>query len=237
LQRTIFHVSKAAMDIDGMGKSYVEKFYKLGWLNNLVDVYRLPYDRISLLEGFGRKSVVNLKKSVEEAKSNSLWRFLAGLSIHHLGKRASQLLAANVEHVLDLADWTEEDYLEIKDIGPTVATNAMAYFAVERNREQIREMEALGVNVRPTEDDRPKAAVTEGPFVDKTILFTGSLQQMSRKEAQEKATAAGARNISGVSGKLNILVVGEKPGSKLKKAQALGTVEVMTEEEFLERVG
>ena len=237
LQRTIFHVSKAAMDIDGMGKSYVEKFYKLGWLNNLVDVYRLPYDRISLLEGFGKKSVVNLKKSIEEAKSNSLWRFLTGLSIHHLGKRASQLLAANVEHVLDLAEWTEEDYLQIKDIGPTVATNVAAYFSVERNLEQIREMEALGVNVRPTEDDRPKAAVTEGPFVDKTILFTGSLQQMSRKEAQEKATAAGARNVSGVSGKLNILVVGEKPGSKLKKAEALGTVEVMTEAEFLERVG
>ena len=237
LQRTIFHVSKAAMDIDGMGKSYVEKFYKLGWLNNLVDVYRLPYDRISLLEGFGKKSVVNLKKSVEQAKSNSLWRFLAGLSIHHLGKRASQLLAANVEHVLDLADWTEEDFLQIKDIGPTVATNVMAYFAVERNLEQIREMEALGVNVRPTEDDRPKASVTEGPFVNKTILFTGSLQQLSRKEAQEKAEAAGARNVSAISGKLDILVVGEKPGSKLKKAEALGTVEVMSEEEFLERVG
>jgi len=97
----------------------------------------------------------------------------------------------------------------------------------------MHELEELGVNLRPTEEDRPAAEVTDGPFVGKAMLFTGSLQQMSRKEAQEKAKAAGARIVSAVSGKLNILVVGEKPGSKLKKAQALGTVEVMTEDEFL----
>ena len=92
------------------------------------------------------------------------------------------------------------------------------------------------MNVRQTEADRPRAAVTEGPFLNKAMLFTGSLQQLSRKEAQNKAKTAGARIVSAVSGKLDILVVGEKPGSKLKKAEALGTVEVMTEQEFLTAV-
>lgn len=233
LQRIVFHVSKAAMDIDGMGRRYVEQFYEFGWLRTIVDVYRLPYEKIAGQEGFGEKSVDNLRRSVEEAKRSPLWRLLVSLSIHHLGKRSARLLAAEIDHALDLASWTEEDFLSIKDIGPTVATNVMAWFGVERNLEQLRTMEELGVNVRQTEDDIPKAAVTEGPFVSKSILFTGTLSQMSRKEAQEKATAAGARNISAVSGALNILVVGEKAGSKLKKAQALGTVQILTEEEFL----
>ncbi|WP_420458823.1 NAD-dependent DNA ligase LigA [Neolewinella sp.] len=233
LQRIIFHVSKAAMDIDGMGRRYVEQFYELGWLRTIVDVYRLPYDRIAELEGFGERSAENLRRSVDHAKQNPLWRLLYGLSIHHFGKKATQLVAQHIEHVLDLADWTEEQFLHIKDIGPTVAANVTAYFANPLHLEQLRELEALGVNVRPTDADRPAAEVTEGPFVGKTILFTGSLQQLSRKEAQERAKAAGARIVSAVSGKLDILVVGEKPGSKLKKAEALGTVRVLTEGEYL----
>ena len=237
LQRIVFHVSKAAMDIDGMGRRYVEQFYALGWLKTIVDVYRLPYEKIARLEGFGEKSAENLRASVDAAKQNPLWRLLHGLSIHHLGKKASQLIAQHVDHVQDLAGWSEEHFLHIKDIGPTVAQNVAAYFANPLHLEQLRELEDLGVNVRPTDEDRPAARVTEGPFVDKSMLFTGSLQQMSRKEAQDKAKAAGARIVSAVSGKLDILVVGEKPGSKLKKAEALGTVTVMTEAEFLERVG
>ena len=221
------------MDIDGMGRRYVEQFYELGWLRTIVDVYRLPYDQIAELEGFGERSAENLRRSVETAKQNPLWRLLYGLSIHHFGKKATQLVAQHIEHVLDLADWSEEQFLHIKDIGPTVAANVTAYFANPLHLEQLRELEALGVNVRPTDEDRPAAEVTEGPFVGKTILFTGSLQQLSRKEAQERAKAAGARIVSAVSGKLDILVVGEKPGSKLKKAEALGTVRVLTEGEYL----
>ena len=237
LSRIIFHVSKAAMDIDGMGRRYVEQFYELGWLRTIVDVYRLPYDRIAELDGFGQRSAENLARSVDAARRNPLWRLLHSLSIHHLGTRASQLLAQHVDHALDLADWTEEQFLNIKDIGPTVARNVAAYFSVPRHREQLRELEALGVNLRPTEEDRPAPSVTEGPFVGKSVLFTGSLSLMSRKEAQERATAAGARIVSAVSGKLDVLVVGEKPGSKLKKAQALGSVTVMTEAEFVALIG
>lgn len=236
LQRIIFHVSKPAMDIDGFGKQIVDRFYEQGWIRSMADVYRLDYDKIAQLEGFGERSAENLRQAIDKAKQNPIYRLLHSLSIHHLGKKVSKLLAAEIDHVLDLQNWTEENYTHIKDVGPKVAQNVMAYFSIPRNIEILQEMESLGVNLNQTEDDKPKAAVSEGPFVGKTILFTGSLQTMSRKEAQQKAEAAGAKNISAVSGNLDILVVGEKAGSKLKKAEALGTVEILTEEEFLERV-
>jgi DNA ligase (NAD+) len=236
LQQIIFHVSKNAMDIDGMGKSIIERFYELGWLRTVADVYRLDYDKIAQLEGFGQKSADNLKASIEKAKQNPIHRLLHSLSIHHLGRKVSSIIAAEVEHVLDLRDWTVEDFTNIKDVGPIVAENIREYFQDEHHIKMLKEMEELGVNFKQTEEDIPKAANSDGPFAGKSILFTGSLQTMSRKEAQAKAEAAGAKNISAVSGNLDILVVGEKAGSKLKKAQALGTVQILTEEEFLQQL-
>jgi len=100
----------------------------------------------------------------------------------------------------------------------------------------LKDMESLGVNFQQTEDDRPKAVSADAPLAGKTILFTGTLTKMGRKEAQAKAEAAGAKNISAVSGNLDYLVVGEDAGSKLKKAQALGTVTILTEDAFLDLV-
>ena len=237
LQRMIYHVSKEAMNIDGFGKSYVEKFFELGWLNDISDIYNLDYDKIAELEGFGEKSVENLKSSIEKAKQNPLNKLLNSLSIHHLGKKASKLISAQINSVFDLVDWTEENFTEIKDIGPVVAENVMQYFSQTENIEMLRRMETYGVNVLQTEKDKPKQAKEGAVFSGKTILFTGTLQTMGRKEAQALAEEHGARNISAISSKLNVLVVGEKAGSKLKKAQALGTVEILTEEQFLEAIG
>lgn len=236
LQRMIFHVSKPAMDIDGMGQAQVEQFYELGWLRNTADIYRLDYDKIAELKGFGKKSVDNLRDAIDRAKKNPIKRLLHSLAVHHLGKKVSSLIAAEIKHVLDLQDWTVEKFTDIKDVGPVVAENVIAWFADPRNVEMLQEMEALGVNMQQTPDDIPKALTTDGPFSGKTILFTGTLQKMGRKVAQQKAEAAGAKNISAVSSNLNILVAGEKAGSKLKKATALGTVQIMTEEEFIAAV-
>jgi len=96
----------------------------------------------------------------------------------------------------------------------------------------LEQMESNGVNLKQTEADKPKVVAADAPLIGKTILFTGTLTKMGRKEAQTMAENAGAKNISAVSSNLNILVVGEKAGSKLKKAQALGTVEILTEEDF-----
>lgn len=232
-QRMIFHVSKDAMDIDGLGRSQVERFYDLGMIKHIADLYKLDFDRIATLDGFGQKSADNLKKAIEKAKANPIHRLLHSLSIHHLGKKASRLLAGEVNHVLDLQDWTEDRYLAIKDIGPIVARNVMAFFSQPENIALLQEMEALGVNLTQTEEDRPRVFDGNAPFAGKTILFTGTLEQMGRKEAQDMAERAGAKLISAVSGNLDILVVGAKAGSKLTKAQQLGTVTIMTEQEFI----
>jgi DNA ligase (NAD+) len=100
LQRIIFHVSKSAMDIDGLGKSIVERFYELGWIRTMADVYRLDYEQVAQLEGFGAKSADNLKAAIDKAKQNPIYRLLHSLSIHHLGKKVSKLLAAEIKHVL-----------------------------------------------------------------------------------------------------------------------------------------
>ena len=232
-QRTIWHVSKHAMDIDGLGEKQINLFFEQGFITDLADVYQLPYDEILQLDGFKQKSVDNLRRAVEKAKQNPIHRLLHGLSIHHLGRKVSKLIAAEVAHVLDLKRWTKEDFVRIKDVGPVVAQNIIDWMADPANVALLEALEANGVNLAQTEEDRPAAVAADAPLSGKTILFTGKLTLMSRKEAQERAATAGARNISAVSSKLDILVAGEKAGSKLKKAQALGTVQVLTEEEFV----
>lgn len=236
LARMIFHTSKHAMDIEGLGESSIEKFYKLGWLHSIADLYRLDYDKIAKLEGFGEKSAANLRKAVEKAKTNPIHRLLHSLSVHHLGQKGSKLIAAEIGHVLDLRDWDLEKYQTIKDVGPVLAQNVFNFFQNEHNVELLQSMENLGVNLHQTDEDKKADVNTDGPLYGKSILFTGTLSQMTREEAEKRAVAAGASLASGVSKHLGILVVGEKAGSKLKKAQELGTVEIWTEAEFLERV-
>jgi len=237
LEKYIFHVSKSAMDIEGFGPSIMERFVQLGWIHNLADIYRLDYDKISGLEGFGKKSAAKLREGIDKAKKNPIHRLLHSLSIHHMGKKASSLIAERVHYIPDLASWSESDFTDIPEIGPVVTKNVMTWFANKENMEVLRQMEALGVNMFQTAEDKPKTISSNAPLSNKTILFTGSLTKMTREEAQEKAETAGAKNIGAVSSKLNILVVGENAGSKLDKAKALGSVEIWTEEEFINKLG
>ncbi len=237
VQRMIFHTSKHAMDIEGLGESTIERFYKLGWLHSIADLYRLDYEKVAQLEGFGEKSAANMRAGIEKAKKNPIHRLLHSLSVHHLGQKASKLLAAEINHVLDLRDWDLEKYQTIKDVGPVLARNVYHFFHNEHNIELLQTMENLGVNLHQTDEDKKTDVNTDGPLYGKSILFTGTLSQMTREEAEKRAAAAGASLASGVSKHLSILVVGEKAGSKLKKAQALEMVEIWSESEFLERVG
>ena len=126
--------------------------------------------------------------------------------------------------------------LDIKDIGPVVADNVIEYFSDDANIIMLQKMEGYGVNLTQTDEDKPLEVATDGIFSGKTILFTGTLTSMGRKQAEELAAKHGAKNISAVSSNLNILVVGEKAGSKLTKAKSIGTVEIMTEQEFVDAI-
>ena len=178
----------------------------------------------------------NLKKAIDKAKTNPLHRLLNSSSIHHLGKKASKLIAQNIGSAMDLKNWSKEQYVDIKDVGPVVADNVIHWFSIEENIALLERMQSYGVNLSQTEADKPKAIKEGAALLGKTILFTGSLQEMTRKQAQAMAEENGAKNISAVSSNLDILVVGEKAGSKLKKATALGTVQILTELEYLELI-
>jgi len=233
LRRLEHHVSKNAMDIDGFGEKYVVRFNELGWLTRIPDVYKLDYEAIANLEGFGKRSADKLKKAIDKAKGNPISRLLYGFSIHLVGKTVGKIFAAEVEDIRDLKDWSVEQLMELKDIGPKAAEHTAAFFADPENIKTLDELAALGVNMKRLDSERKQAPVLDGALSGKTILFTGSFQTMKRNDAKALAVAAGAKALSAVSSNLNILVVGEKAGSKLKKAQALGTVDILTEEEFL----
>lgn len=237
LQCMIHHASKDAMDIDGLGKSLIERFYDLGWLADLSDLYSLDYEAIAALEGMGKKSAENLRRSIEKAKDNPLYRLLHGLCIHHIGKKIAQRIAAQVEYLPDLAQWDAERFMAIDDVGPVAAGNLVRFFANPHNQQMLRRMEELGVNLRAKDDDHPQASGSGGIFHGKTILFTGTLERMGRDEAERLAEKLGARVLSAVSSKLDLLVVGRDAGSKLAKAQKLGTVEILDEQAFFDRAG
>ncbi len=234
VQRLIHFASKEAMDIDGLGKSLVERFYELGWIRSLPDIYRLDFDAMAELEGMGDKSATKLRKSIEAAKRRPVHRLLHGLCIHHLGKKVSKLIAEHLEYLPDLKDWKLDRFTSIKDVGPVVGQNIIAFFSDPANQKMIEELEDLGLNMHQTNEDRPIQIAANAPLAGKTILFTGTLPSLGRKEAQEMAERAGAKNLSAVSAHLNILVVGDEAGSKLEKAKKLGTVEIWTEKDFLD---
>ncbi len=235
-QRMTYFVSKDAMDIDGLGAAQIERFYDLGMLHDITDIYRLDYAQIAQLDNFGAKSAQNLEQSIARSKRNPIHRLLIGLSIPHLGKKAAKLIVERIKNLKELLHWEEAQYTDIDGIGPVIATQATSWFHTEANQAMLAQLEELGVNMEQLEEDRAHQLNTDGPLAGKTILFTGTLTQLKRSEAQKLATAAGAKNISAVSKNLNILVAGENAGSKLTKAEALGTVEIWSEHKFIEEL-
>ncbi len=231
IQRLIHFVSKSAMNIDGFGRAYVERFYDLGMLHRITDIYQLDYEKLKDLDGLGSKSVEKLRKAIDQSKENPIHMLLHGLSIHHLGKKASQIIASLVSNVLELTKWTEEDYVEINEIGPVLARNMRLYFTDPEKISALEQLQNLGVNLDQTEKDRPRNVKSEHLFSGKSFLFTGTLS-IGRKEAQDLVLSRGAKLISSVSKNLDYLVAGEKAGSKLKKAQTVGSVRILTEDEF-----
>jgi DNA ligase (NAD+) len=235
-ERLIHFVSKDAMNIDGFGRAQVEKFYAAGMLNSLTGIYNLDFNRIKTFEGFGERSVEKLKIAIENSKQNPVRRLIYSLGLRHVGETTAKTMAGEITKVQDLANWNLEQYQALKDIGPRVADSLFTYFTNPKHIQLIDDLEALGVNTTRLAEETGTAATGDGIFNDKTILFTGKMFLMTREQAETKAQSLGAKVLSSVAKELNILVVGDKAGSKLAKAQKLGTVQIITEAEFAEMI-
>jgi DNA ligase (NAD+) len=228
-EKIIHFASKDALDIRGFGDANIKKFYDLGYLKNITDIYNLPYEKISEIEGFGAKSITNLKQAIEASKTQPLHRLIFALGIRYVGETTAKTLARSITHITDLASKTIEDFLLLEDVGIKVATSIVAYFNDEKNMVTLKTLETLGINMQNT----GKLDANTGSLMGKTFLFTGTLTKCKRADAEAMVEAQGGAILGGVSTKLNYLIVGEDAGSKLEKAKKLNTINILTEDEFL----
>ncbi|WP_109695056.1 NAD-dependent DNA ligase LigA [Chitinophaga deserti] len=232
VERMIHFVSKDAMDIRSLGESNVRKFYGLNLLHDVPGIYALDFEAISKLEGFGPKSIANLQSAIEASRSQPLHRLIFGLGIRYVGETTAKTLANSVSHLLDLANYTEEQLLALEDIGPKVAGSVRQFFLNEDNIHMLQKLETLGLNLASSKGSRSE----EGTLSGQTFLFTGTLHKLKRSDAEAMVEAQGGKILSGVSSKLNYLIVGEDAGSKLEKAKKINTVKILTEDEFINMV-
>ena len=229
-ERLIHFVSKGAIDMDGLGRETVIDFFRRGWLKTIPDIYRLPYEEILSLEGWKEKSVNKLRESIEASKQQPLWRLVNGFGIRHVGTQTAKDLVRHLDKLTDLFGYDAEKLTEIEGIGQIVASSITEFFHNPGNRHMITELETLGLNL--VQEKQAGGGKLEG----KTFLFTGSLTRFTRDQAKEMVEANGGRILSSVSANLHYLVAGEKAGSKLKKAEAIPSIQVIDEEQFLQMI-
>lgn len=229
VERIIHFTSKDAMDIRGMGDANVRKFYELGFLKDIPGLYQLPYDQVKKLDGYGAKSVDNLQTALENSKKQPLFRLINALGIRFVGEATAKTLANSTKHLLEIKDRSIEDLQQLEDIGPRVAGSIYGFFHDEENIEMLKQLEQLGLQL----NNEQKEQQHDGNLTGITFLFTGTLPTLKRSQAEQMAEEQGASILGGVSAKLHYLVVGEDAGSKLEKAKKIGTIKIISEEEFL----
>ena len=233
----IFFASRAAMDIDGLGGKLVGQLLDEEIIDGIPSLYRLHHqrDRLLALERMGEKSVDRLLAGIDASKSQSFWRLLTGLNIRHVGQSNAQVLEAAFGTAAAISDQTAENLAAVDEIGPIIAESVHAFFQSAFGSKLISELQELGLNTgKPLADSSVSAK--EQLFRGKTVVVTGTLTQMTRDEAKQLIRDHGGKAAGSVSPKTDFLVAGVKAGSKLTKAQDLG-IEVLTEEQFLERLG
>ncbi|HET7898631.1 MAG TPA: NAD-dependent DNA ligase LigA, partial [Flavisolibacter sp.] len=230
LERLMHFASKDAMDIRGLGEANIEKFYKLGLLCSIPQIYQLDYEAIGKLEGFGPKSIGNLQTAILNSKKQPLHRLIFALGIRFVGETMAKTLANAVNHLLDLQSFDEEKLQTLEDVGPKVASSVVQFFSNDENIKMIKELEALGLQLRNEKRDQP----TGGTLSGQSFLFTGTLNKLKRSDAEKMVEEAGGKLLSGVSSKLDYLIVGEDAGSKLEKAKKIASIRILSEDDFLQ---
>jgi DNA ligase (NAD+) len=219
------------MNIDGLGDRIVDQLVEKKLVKDVADIYSLKVDEVAELERMAEKSAQNLIDEIEASKKNSLARLIYALGIQFVGERTGQLLAENFSSQQEFAAATEEQLIEVPEVGPKVASSIVEFFSEPANRQLIKKLEKAGV--RPTAEKR---VVKSNKLEGKSFVFTGGLANRSREEAGEIVKQHGGSVAGSVSKKTSYAVVGTDPGSKYDKAKALG-VPILDEREFEKLLG
>ena len=231
IEGIIHFSSRDAMDIEGMGEKVVEQFFNQGFIRSISDIYDLGQYRqdIISLDGWKDKSIDNLLEAIEKSKQNSLEKVLFGLGIKEVGAKMAKTLARKYGNIDALSQATAEELSEIPDVGPVLVKSLTEWFADERNQELISALKERGLNFEYI-GNTVKAAGNY--FSGKTVVLTGTLSSMGRKEATTLLEDVGAKVTGSVSKATDCVIAGVEAGSKLDKAQQLG-IQVLDEQEFL----
>lgn len=226
LLRILIHFcSRDAMNIDGMGESVVVSLVNAGLLSTIPDIFRLDYDAVSMLDGFGKKSADNLKKSITNAMDNDLSKLIFAFGIRHIGAKNAKLLADKFKTIDAISSASKEELMKIDGFGDVMADSIIDYFSLESTKFMVLQLKMLGVNTQS------KAEITDNRFDGLTFVVTGTLVKYNRKEIETLIESYGGKTASSVSKKTNYVLAGEAAGSKLRKANELG-VTVISEDDF-----
>jgi DNA ligase (NAD+) len=231
VERIIHFVSKDAMDIRSFGEANVRKFFEMKLLKDVPGIYTLNLDELKKLDGFGAKSIDNLKAAIEASKTQPLHRLIFGLGIRYVGETTAKTLAQTVSHIFDLGNYSLEQLQQLDDVGVKVAGSIFSFFKNDDNIKMLQQLQQLGVKM-----EAPKTEMLQGNLNGQTFLFTGTLRQLKRSDAETMVENNGGKILGAVSSKLNYLVVGEDAGSKLEKAKKIPAIKIVSEEEFLKMI-
>lgn len=225
LQKLIFFAGKNGLDLDGLGKKNVEQLVAEGLVRTAADFFTLDAEQLARLDGWGEKSARKLVTSIEKKKHVSLGRLIAALGIRHVGEVTAGVLGESFADLSALVRADKEVLLHIEGIGEQTAESLVDFFRDPGTLTMLAQLDRVGVRA---ESDRRKETTLDG----RTILFTGTLRHLSRDEAKLLAKKYGAQVATSISRRVTDVVVGEKPGSKLAKAQELG-LRILSEEQFI----
>jgi DNA ligase (NAD+) len=232
LKKRIEHfASRSGLDIEGLGEKVVAQLVENDLVSSPADLYELEKQELLDLERFAEKSAQNLLDAIDASKNTTLSRFLYALGIRYVGEATADLLARHFGDIEPLMNADPSDLTEVRDVGSKVADEIHVFFQDDRNRELVQELLDASFD---RQMERPEGESSD-QLESETIVFTGSLDAMTRKEAKQNAREHGARVTSSVSGNTTILVVGDNPGSKHDAAKEHG-VDIWDEQEFLERL-
>ena len=231
--RMIHYVSRKALNIEGLGAETIEQLYVAKLVENPADFYTLTKEQILPLYRMAEKSLQNILDCVEKSKEIPFEKVLFGIGIKHVGETVAKKLAKNFDTIDELKIATAEELTQVEDIGGKIAESIVNFFSDPENLLMIDRLKSYGVQL---EKGANTNEVLSEILENKTFLFTGKLSLFTREAAEDMVEKHGGKNISAVSKNLNYLVVGEKAGSKLKKAQEIGTIEILDEQEFLDLI-
>lgn len=231
-----YFVSRDGMNISGFGSKIVERMLQLNYIEDITDIYNLGEHKEELmqLDKMGEKSVEKLLASIEKSKERPYSKTLYALGIPFVGKFLGDVLAKKSKNIDRLSQMSKEELLEIDGVGDKVAESVYKFFRDEKSMEIVKKLKKYGVNFGKKVEEIEEKKAENGKFTGKTFLFTGKLQRFKREEIKDLIESLGGTNLSAVGKKLDYLIVGEDAGSKLAKAKEIGTITILTEDEFIE---